>query len=455
MLERNIKPYLYAPTTSIEQALHDLYRRGVAICLVCDPRRKLLGILTLSDIKRALLKGVDSHAPLKSIMITDFTSAPSGTSLAELKKLAKIPTRFKTGILAKIPLLDKAGRVTGLYTDSKDPARASHTVLVTGGAGYMGSLVCRYLLKDGYRVVVLDKLLFSDAGIRDLYSNKNFRHIHGDTGDTRTLMEAIHDADSVIHLAGLVGDPACALDPMQTMEENHFGTKMLINLCQYYHVSRFIFASSCSVYGSTESRSTEESALRPVSLYAHSKVYSEREILKTGDASFHPVILRFGTLYGYSPRMRFDLVVNTMTARAYFDKRITVQSGEAWRPLIHADDAARALVSALKAPLQLVSGEIFNVGSSSENYQIGTIAREVQKHLPKTTIEHQSDVKDRRDYHVSFDKIRKVLKFKTRHTLATSIGDIIKKLKTGAYDDWGSKKYSNYLTLQSQLKKKG
>lgn len=447
MIERAISSYLYAPSTAIEQVARDLYRKSSVIALVCDRRRKLLGIVTLSDIKRALLKGVDARSPVKAIMTTDFTFAPKGSSLAELRKMAHRPTRFNTGTLMKIPIVDKAGRIVGLYTDSKEMVRSTHTVLVTGGAGYVGSHLCRHLLKEGYRVVVLDSLLFGDDGIKELYKNKKFKLIRGDIGDTRTLMEAIHDADSVVHLAGLVGDPACAIDPMRTMEENHFASKMLINLCQYYPVSRVVFASSCSVYGASSSRSHERSSLHPVSLYAHSKVYSERELLEAAGANFHPVILRFGTLYGYSPRMRFDLVVNTMTARAFFDGEITVDGGSQWRPLVHVDDAARALLAALEAPLKKVSGQIFNVGSTSENFRIAEIAQEVQKHLPQTKVVHLNTVKDRRDYHVSFDKIQRVMKYRTKYSLSESIPEIISKFRRGAFKDWKHKKYSNYLTL--------
>jgi len=451
MIEQDIAQYIYAPSTPVRRAVSDLYRKGTTICLVCDKRRRLMGIITLADIKQGLLKGVDTHAPLRSIMNKDCTWALFGTPLAELRKIASQPTRYKIGTLAKIPLLDKNKRVIGLYSDSRAPKRMSHTVLVTGGAGYMGSLLCRYLLKDGYQVVVLDKLLFGDAGIRDLYRHKNFKLIHGDIGDIGTLVRAIQDVDSVVHLAGIVGDPACALDPIQTMEENHFATKTMIDLCQYYQVSRFIFSSSCSVYGTSTSRSDERSPLHPVSLYAQSKMYSERELLRSAGANFHPVILRFGTLYGYSPRMRFDLVVNIMTARAFFNKHITVDGGSQWRPLVHVDDAARALLATLKAPLGRVSRQIFNVGDSNENYRISEIAEEVRNCLPKTEITYLNTVKDRRDYHVSFSKMRNALKFRTKHTLPRSITEIVRKMQKGKFNDWKNKKYSNYLTLRNTL----
>ena len=449
--EKNPKPFIYAPIMPIGTVISDLYRKAITMCLVCDKKGKLLGVVTLSDIKQALLRGLDPETPVRSIMNTEFVSAPEGSSRARLNALAKQPTKLGTGILSNIPLLDPNGLLVGLHTITGSGVREASTVLVTGGAGYMGSILSRHLLKAGYRVVVLDKLLFGDVGVRDLYTNKNFSLIKGDIADIGTLIGALQHADMVVHLAGIVGDPAASLNPMQTMEENHFATKALIDLCRHYKVSRFVFASSCSVYGAHTSLLDEESELKPVSLYAQSKMYSERELLKAADKHFHPVILRFGTLYGLSPRPRFDLVVNTMTAHAYFNKKITVDGGSQWRPLVHIDDAARACFAALTAPLERVSAQIFNVGDSKENYQIAQIAEVVKSHVPQAEIHHLDTVKDKRDYRVSFAKVNRVMKFTTTHTLPGKVAELVKEFKKGKLKDWKDKKYSNYLTLKSSL----
>jgi nucleoside-diphosphate-sugar epimerase len=451
MLETNITKYIYAASTPLSQAMSDLYRRALTICLVCDKKGVLLGVLTRSDIKQALLKGVDPRASVSTIMNTNFTSAPKGTPLTALKKLALKMTKEGLGPLLKIPIVDAKKKLVGLYILPEKHQKEIPTVLITGGAGYLGSHLSRQLLGEGYRVVALDKLLFGDAGIRDIKKNNNFTLIEGDIGDIGVALEAVQHADSVVHLAGIVGDPASALRPMQTMEENHFATKMLINLCEHYLVSRFVFASSCSVYGAHKARLHEKSKTHPVSLYAQSKLYSERELLRAAGEHFHPVILRFGTLYGYSPRMRFDLVVNTMAAHGYFTKKITVDGGTQWRPLLHVEDAARACLRALEAPLKRVSGEIFNVGDSSENYQIAQIAEEVKRHIPQAAINHLDTVKDRRDYNVSFQKINRVMQFKTKHSLPEKIGEIVAQFKKGKLKDWKDKKYNNYLTLRSAL----
>ncbi len=452
MLEKKIKPFIYSPATPINRVISDLYKKETTICLVCGKDGTLLGILTLSDIKQALLKGVDKKAPIRSIMNTTFIAATKGTPLHELKKLAKKKTSFGTGIIEKIPVLDKRRRPVALFSIEDKSARAS-TVLLTGGAGYIGSHLSRRLLDAGYRVIVLDKLAFGDGGVRKLLRHKRFSLINGDTRDIRTLMKVVPEADYVIHLAGIVGDPAAALDPIQTMEENHFSTKLLVDVCQYYHVSRFVFASSCSVYGVSPSFLNEKSPLRPVSLYAQSKLYVERELLRNTNEHFHPIILRFGTIYGLSPRMRFDLVANIMTAHAFTKKQITVDGGEQWRPLLHVDDAARACLAMIEAPLHKVKGQIFNVGTTKDNFTIASIAKLIAKKFKGVKIVWLNNVKDRRDYRVSFEKIQKRVGFKTIHTLSGGVKEIVHAMQGGKFKDWADKKYNNYLTLRNILEK--
>lgn len=452
MLEKNLKHFIYHPSTPISRVVSDLYRKNITICLVCNPNRKLLGILTLSDIKQNLLKGVDRKASIRTIMNTEFVSAPEGTSIAELNRLAKKSTTLGTGVLEKVPIIDSRERLVGLFSiESKH--RTPSTVLVTGGAGYIGSFLSRRLLKEGYNVIVLDKLSFGKESIEELLKHNRFTLVEGNVGDISTLMKVVPRADYVVHLAGIVGDPASALNPLQTMEENHFATKMLVDLCRYYHVSRFVFASSCSVYGVSSSLLTETSKLRPVSLYAKSKLYAERELLRVKDEHFHPVILRFGTVYGLSPRMRFDLVVNIMTAHAFSKKQITVDGGEQWRPLLHVDDAARACLAMIQAPINDVSGEIFNVGTTKDNFTIATIAKLIAKKFKNTKIVSLNKVKDRRDYRVSFDKIRHRIGFTTAHSVNDGVAEIAHALRLGKFRDWADKKYNNYLTLRSVLAK--
>jgi nucleoside-diphosphate-sugar epimerase len=451
MIEKNLKSLIHAPSTSLESAISRLYREGETICLVCDKNKKLLGILTRSDIKQAMLKGTDRRSPISSIMNKEFIAARVNTPLSALKKLARKQNPLKTGPLGQLPIITEEGKITGLYIDATSIRQATPSVLLTGGAGYVGSHVARKLLKKGYKVTVFDKLLFGNAGIKNLLSHKNFRLIQDDIADVGAVIKAIADADSVIHLAGIVGDPASSLDPIQTMEENHFATKNLVDISRYYGVSRFVFASSCSVYGSGKEILTENSKLQPVSLYAQSKLYSEREILSEKDKNFHPVILRFGTLYGLSPRMRFDLVANTMTVHATMNKRITVDGGGQWRPLLHVEDAASACVAALEAPLEKVSGEIFNVGDTEENYTILEVANMVKKAIPQAHVTELNTVRDRRDYRVSFTKINRVVGWKAKRKLEEGIKEVARAVAARKFPRWKDARYNNYLTLKGLL----
>ena len=451
MIQKKLKDLIYAPDVPLRKAIGEMYRKGVTICLVCGQKKKLLGILTRSDIKTAVLKGMDHKERLGSIMNKDFTWAKTGTPERELRKLAQKPNRYGTGILERIPLLDSRGRLMGLYSLPVSSRNDTPAVLVTGGAGYVGSHVSRILLTRGYRVTVLDKLQFGRESLKGLIKNKKFTLVDGDVTNLETLINAVASADHVIHLAGVVGDPASSLDPLQTMGQNHFATTMLIDVCKYYGVSRFIFASSCSVYGSGDTLLNEQSDLQPISLYAQSKLYAERELLREKGDDFHPIILRFGTLYGLSSRMRFDLVANTMTAHAFANKRITVDGGAQLRPLLHVEDAALACVAALDASLEHVSGEIFNVGDTKENYTINDVALMVTKHLPQTEIIHLDTVKDRRNYRVSSEKINRIMKWKAARKLSEGIREMINAFKAGKYPLWSGKRHNNYLMLKSIL----
>ena len=448
MIIKNLKKYLYAPDVPLRRVISDLYRKQTSICLVVGRNKKLQGIVTLSDLKKALFEGLSPSAPVSAVMNRDFTSAPAGTPLSRLRGLASRQTKFRTGILEKIPLLDSEGRLKGLYILPGTQA-SQLTVLVTGAAGYVGSHLCRKLLAKGYRVVGLDALMFGNDSIRELRKHKHFTLIKGSVSDIGTVIKALQGVDVVVHLAGIVGDPASSLHPLFTLEQNHFATKMFADVCKYYQISRFVFASSCSVYGASSGILTEQSKLNPVSLYAQSKKHSEQVLLKEADKEFHPVILRFGTLYGLSPRMRFDLVVNTMSAHAYFDKHITVDGGAQWRPLLHVEDAAGACVAAIEAPLHKVSGQIFNVGDTKENYRIEDIARAVQKNFPNSKITSLDSIKDRRDYRVSFAKINRQMGWRASRKLPEGIAEMARALRKGSFKRWRHKLHSNYLTLKS------
>ncbi|MGI5837202.1 MAG: NAD-dependent epimerase/dehydratase family protein, partial [Chloroflexota bacterium] len=254
-------------------------------------------------------------------------------------------------------------------------------------------------------------------------------------------------ADAVVHLGALVGDPACALDESLTIDINLAATRAIAEAAKGLGIERFVFASTCSVYGASNQVLNEQSALNPVSLYARTKIAAEQILLSMSDHRFAPVILRFGTIYGLSPRPRFDLVVNLLAARAVQEKSITIQGGEQWRPFVHVDDVATAIIKCIEAPLDTVRGEIFNVGSDDQNYRIAQIGDIISTIVPGVEVVKQGEVADLRNYRVSFAKIRRTLGFIPRHTVASGVLEIKAAIESGQISEYQDMRYSNHKTL--------
>ncbi len=332
--------------------------------------------------------------------------------------------------------------------NATDDRKGTKNVLVIGGAGYIGSIFVRKLLAKGYNVKVLDALIYGDEGIRELYGTPHFDFIKGDLRDIEAVVGAMQGIDSVVHLGALVGDPACAIDEKLTLEINLAATRMICEVAKGYGVQRFIFASTCSVYGASDELLNERSALNPVSLYARSKIASEEVVLHTLDERFAPTIVRFATIFGMSPRPRFDLVVNFLTARAVADGSITIMGGDQWRPFLHVADAAESLLRCLETPPHAVRGEILNVGSDAENYQITQIGNLIKQVVPdvKVITAGGADA-DRRNYRVSFKKFVDRVGFVPSRTVPSGIEEILDAIKSGVIDNYLNPKYNNHKTL--------
>lgn len=320
-------------------------------------------------------------------------------------------------------------------------------ILVTGGAGYIGSVLVRQLLKVGYNVKVIDKLLYGSGSIEELRSLPNFQFIEGDILDTTTLEKMLFDVDAVVHLAAIVGEAACVSKKDIALQTNYLGTVYLARLCKAYRIKRFIYTSTCSAYGQQEKEGAakENSYSRPVDFYGETKIYAERELMKLMDDSFTPTIIRFSTIYGLSPRMRFDLVVNAFTKKAIEDGEIIIFGGNQWRPLIHVDDAGKAILLVLKSPLSKTGNQIFNVGDNRENYtisQIGELVKECISGVKIKTIEMRND---KRSYRVDCSKIERTLNFRTQKTVKDGIIEISKAIRENRFGDIENKIYYNHL----------
>lgn len=314
-------------------------------------------------------------------------------------------------------------------------------VVVTGGSGYIGTYVVEELLNRGFKVRIFDQFMFGEEVLGDLKGRKNLQVFKGGIGDGQKLGEAFKDAWGVVHLAGLVGDAACLVDEDLTIQINIVSTRIVKELAKAFGVLRFIFSSSCSVYGASEKLLNEESKLNPVSLYARTKIDSEKEILQDDAKNFYPTILRFATVFGHSRRPRFDLVANLFIAQAYNDGVITVSGGNQWRPFVHAKDIAIAVAKVLEADLDKVDREIFNVGDNRLNatiLEIANLAKDivrVDKRGNPVKVSVSDNMMDRRNYKISFKKIKKILGFHSTIDLEDGLKEIYENFKKGIYKE--------------------
>lgn len=320
-------------------------------------------------------------------------------------------------------------------------------VLVTGGAGYIGSVLVRQLLQKGHQVRVLDNLSFGGDALYDVMLNPNFEFIKGDVRNAADVAKAIEGVEGVAHLAAIVGDPACKKYSDDANTTNWDGSVALFEAAEKAGVKRFVFASTCSNYGKMpdpDSFVVETSELNPVSLYAELKVKFEKYLIEQRkDSKMCSTALRFSTVYGFSPRIRFDLTVNEFTRNATINGEQEIWGAQFWRPYCHVDDLARSVVLVLESPEEKVRANVFNVGSTEENYNKGMIIEEVCKVVPNTKVNYVEMNEDPRDYRVNFDKIKNELGFTITKTVPDGVKEIYKLLSTGIVTDSFGQKYRN------------
>ncbi len=357
------------------------------------------------------------------------------------------------------PTLDDlvdAVEVKNTLLNRLSPDRAGR-VLVTGGAGYIGNFLVRRLLDAGYHVRVLDNFSFGDSALRDLFAHPHLEVRQGDIANLRDVSGAVKDCGTVVALAAIVGDPACGVDAEETLTLNFEATKALTEACSFYGVSRLVFASSCSVYGASEGDELldETSPLHPVSLYARTRILSE-DVVFSRAGSTTPVVLRLATVFGHSPRMRFDLVVNALTVRGLVDGRFQVFGGDQWRPFVHCADVAEAFFLAATAPAERVAGQVFNVGSDAMNFTIAEVGQVVADEIRATganvDAQNVGTIDDARNYRVTFGKIRRALGFEPRYTLQTGIREMIAAVQSDpALRAYADTRFSNVAVMRERM----
>lgn len=445
-MAKSLSKIIVSENVSVGKAAKRMGAAGVNLILVCSTGGKLKGVMSYGDIRRLIHQGITLDKKIREFYNHEPLVAASSWSISKIKKLALSRKKVLGGSVS-IPIVNRVGMVRDLAVInnrgelgffSRGTVSLRHTVervLVTGGAGYLGSVLVRKLLEKGYKVKVLDNLAFGKNSLSGIWAHRNFDLLVGSILNIDDVVEAISDVDAVVHLAAIVGDEASRAIPVKTINDNILATINLAAACKKFLVGRFVFASSCSVYGANNSARllTERSQLSPASLYAYSKIESEIELLKMAEDGFAPTILRLATLFGHSFRMRFDLVANLFALRAYRRKKIGVFGGNQWRPFLHTSDASEAIIRVLAAPTGDVAGHVFNVGSENLNMKISDLARKVCEILPGTEIYEQKGG-DIRNYRVAFGRIKKELGFETKVTIEEGIAEILAHLKKNTYN---------------------
>ena len=320
-------------------------------------------------------------------------------------------------------------------------------VVVTGGAGYVGSLLTAQLLQQGHRVTVIDNLLFGGESLLTFLSHPNFHFAKADVTESRSLRDSLPRnwprPDTIFHLAGIVGFPACqAVGKQAAWWYNVAATKNILDQAESLRIGRFVFASTYSAYAPSAEGAlvTEDSPLNPQSLYVETKIAAEELLLPQG-----ALIFRLATLYGISPRTRFDLVVNQFVLDAFIKRELLIYQRGYSRSFVHVQDVVRALALALVAPAEKVRGQIYNLGSENGNYTKDQIVQFVIKRLPETFIQYKDLTfgGDMRDISVSFEKIQRELGFKATLTVDDGVREVLNALRLGLIREPQHERYRN------------
>lgn len=306
-------------------------------------------------------------------------------------------------------------------------------ILVTGGAGYVGSTFIRDALARGYEVRCLDILVYGGKAIVGFLSDPRFEFVHGDVRDREIVDRCLESVDAVVHLAAIVGDMPCQAAPESTYQINYQGTELLATRARELGVKRFVFASTCSNYGIVNPGdiADEDYPLNPVSLYAETKIDAERLVLSLATDTYAPTCLRFGTAFGVSFRTRFDLLVNSFAFEAWTERKIDVFAANTWRPYIHVADMARIMLAVIEADPGAVGGQVFNAGFSDQNMIKRDVVELLVKLLPGIDVRYIDAIEDRRDYRVNMAKLENAVPIKAARSVADGFRELLQCFEHG------------------------
>ncbi len=351
---RDVSMLTLGPHASLKQAMRVIDRGGVRSALLVDEEGRLQSVVRDRSLRAALFSGAAASTPVSSIVHPESPAVQRGTDEEEIRRVVgqqgvgSVPVVDEKGRPEDFVVLLPSGEVRS-FCDGDTGGTCLSNVLVIGGAGYIGSILVRKLLERGSDVVVFDRFLYGSGPLEDVADDPKLTVVEGDTRHIEDVTAVLGGVDAVVHLGEVVGDPACALYPSITQGINYFATSAIANICKHFQINRFVYASSCSVYGASNSADllTESSPFNPVSLYAKMKIASENALMEACDENFVPTILRLSTVFGFSYRPRFDLIVNLLTAKAMQEGKITIFGGDQWRPNVHVADVADTILRLL------------------------------------------------------------------------------------------------------------
>lgn len=449
---------------TIQLAFQKLHGEHGKILTVINNKKSLLGVISAGDLRRGILAGYNLNDKIKNIYNRNATYVYQKE--LEEKRLNK--SNFGSGSLGDttfyVPIVNDNKEVKDIIPVERvleilenktlkdyDNSNKLPKILIVGGAGFIGTVLASRLLKKNYRVTILDKLIYDHKVIQKNFKNKkNLNFVLGDICDLNTQIKIIKEIDIVVYLAEIVGDPACSANPEDALKTNYLSVLSFANLCSHLAIEKFIYTSSCSVYGLDKNNKllNEKSNLNPVSHYARIKIMSEKALLSSANNNFKPTILRLGTVFGPSRRMRFDLVINTMSKFAYFDNKIDIHGGNQWRPNIHVEDVADGIISIIKTKKENIGNQIFNLSNDKLNLQIIEIAKKVKSIFKNAKLNIIKTSTDPRNYKVTSKKIKNKVGFVAKKSIEVGLKEIKRMFKLKKITNPDNKIYNNLLSLK-------
>ena len=456
-LNTYIKKFCISNDKRIIDVLNTFEKNRTNLAVIIDKNKKFQGIITISDIRRAILNGYRNNSPIKDIInknpiyLKDKVDENQISNIVSSEKFNHIrppliPILSKNLIPYKIINKNNIQLTSLRNRELKFKPR----ILLIGGAGYIGSILAKKLIKRGYDVTIFDKFIYmSKQKIKKIIKSKNLELKSGDSRDISQIFSAVKSNDIVVHLAELVGDPLCEKQPSKTYEINFLASMAISNICKNLSISKLIYISSCSVYGANKNDEilTENSKIFPLSVYAKLKALIEKTIIRNMDEYCRPCILRLGTVFGSSLRPRYDLVINLFSGLVANKKQITIHGGNQWRPFIHVEDVADTIIKIIKIDKEKTNGQIFNLASF--NCKISDIGKAIKKNYPKANIKYNNLVKDKRNYTVSSSKAQKMIKFSPKFSLEKGIKEMVNFTKKNKIKNLNLKKFQNILNYDS------